>query len=410
MIGTFKHNHSVVIGGGLSGMLISYALLQKGHSVELIEKSDRLGGLIRTTTLNGGMAEWAAHSMLVSDAHVKFFKEIGVNLVKLNPKSKARYIVRNGKPRTIPLTLIEALKLIWFYFTKKSDPEPGTTLSQWAEHRLGKTALDYLVNPFVSGVYGCSPQELLARFAFPKLFSKKQKRIPSVMSAPQDGMESFIDALASKLKSFSAFKLKLGCEIKSLESFTDKNIILTLPLENCAQLFQRSLPLLSQAAAQVPYSPLISVGVFYNQSSFKKVPRGVGVLIPEIERCEDLRILGILYNSSSFSNRATVPTLESFTVMLGGTGDSNALQLSDSQILDRVRRAFHMLFGVTDEFIEVEIHRHLRAVPIYGKQLYEFHQYAAQTWCSKEGNLFFGNYTGQVSIRGMIETVLTLLK
>ncbi|MFL6210415.1 MAG: hypothetical protein ACJ74W_16280 [Pyrinomonadaceae bacterium] len=37
-----------------------------------------------------------------------------------------------------------------------------------------------------------------------------------------------------------------------------------------------------------------------------------------------------------------------------------------------------------------------------------FWQTAQAAWCATPGRILFGNYTGQVSLRGMIERALTM--
>ncbi|MEK6580668.1 MAG: hypothetical protein AABZ55_15700 [Bdellovibrionota bacterium] len=51
------------------------------------------------------------------------------------------------------------------------------------------------------------------------------------------------------------------------------------------------------------------------------------------------------------------------------------------------------------------ISRHPRAIPVYGAYLEDVWATAKASWCSTPGHVLFGNYTGQVSIRGMIETL-----
>ena len=41
----------MVIGGGPAGMMAAQTLVQRGHSVKLYEKSDRLGGLLNDACL-----------------------------------------------------------------------------------------------------------------------------------------------------------------------------------------------------------------------------------------------------------------------------------------------------------------------------------------------------------------------
>ena len=37
-----------VLGGGVTGLAVAYELLKRGQKVEIIERSDSLGGLVKT--------------------------------------------------------------------------------------------------------------------------------------------------------------------------------------------------------------------------------------------------------------------------------------------------------------------------------------------------------------------------
>ena len=55
MIGT------AVIGGGLSGLVRAWSLLQRGEDVILLEASPRAGGVVRTEQRDGFLLEMAQH-------------------------------------------------------------------------------------------------------------------------------------------------------------------------------------------------------------------------------------------------------------------------------------------------------------------------------------------------------------
>ena len=53
-----------IIGGGAAGMITAYLLDQKGHAVEVFEKTDKLGGNIRTLNKNVSIASKYEHLYL----------------------------------------------------------------------------------------------------------------------------------------------------------------------------------------------------------------------------------------------------------------------------------------------------------------------------------------------------------
>jgi hypothetical protein len=62
------------------------------------------------------------------------------------------------------------------------------------------------------------------------------------------------------------------------------------------------------------------------------------------------------------------------------------------------------LLGIKGEPAELVINRWRRAIPQYSTALPSVWRTARESWCAEPGRILFGNYTGQVSLRGMIET------
>jgi hypothetical protein len=93
--------------------------------------------------------------------------------------------------------------------------------------------------------------------------------------------------------------------------------------------------------------------------------------------------------------------------MMGGTTGSYWLRASDAEIQQAIKLEFSHLLGIREPLATV-IHRWPFALPQYGIDLPKVWQSARTGWCAQQGHLLFGNYTGQISLRGMIESALAL--
>ena len=93
-----------VIGGGISGLTAAYELHQQGTPFVLLEKSDRLGGLIFTEQINGFTIDAGPDSLLIQKpAAVELCVELGLEahlISTLEPRTA--YIVRNGMLHALP--------------------------------------------------------------------------------------------------------------------------------------------------------------------------------------------------------------------------------------------------------------------------------------------------------------------
>ncbi|HZM98224.1 MAG TPA: hypothetical protein VFB70_02470, partial [Pyrinomonadaceae bacterium] len=85
------------------------------------------------------------------------------------------------------------------------------------------------------------------------------------------------------------------------------------------------------------------------------------------------------------------------------TSQRNWLTATDEEIEAAIASELNILLGI-QEILSVVIHRWPAALPQYGSDLPAVWQCARDTWCTTPGRMLFGNYTGQISLRGMIES------
>jgi oxygen-dependent protoporphyrinogen oxidase len=264
----------------------------------------------------------------------------------------------------------------------------------------------------VTGVYACRPEDLLVNLAFPKLMNLRssksasknvthEKKSRARMMTPTDGMGSVIQALVRELEDQIVYGVQIeNVEDSKLSNFT--NQVWTIPAPLLSAALQKADPASSNALKEVRYSSLITATGFFDETKMR-APRGVGVLIP---RDQGLRTLGVLYNSSSFPNRALKPRTTSLTFMFGGTADTAAIDLTDLEIKTIIRIEAEKIFGAgSGALLHTEITRWKQAIPLYDASLLHAINAMRNGFFSRPGRLVFANYSGQVSIRGLIESL-----
>jgi protoporphyrinogen/coproporphyrinogen III oxidase len=420
VIGTINHNkrEATIVGAGIAGMLAAYALDARGYRVTLIEAKGRAGGLIQTRRTDFGIAESAAHSLIATEAVRELCRDLEIELIAPRKDAKAKYVVRNGKLTRFPLTLRETLDSVRHAAFARSPNREDETLDRWAQRHVGNAACDYLLTPFVRGIYGVQPAELGVSTAFPFLnlaegqtllgafarHRKKSRKKPSkARVAPRLGMGDLVTKLERRLEQ------RLGSRFRKVEELREvpdaANVILATPAYAAARLLESSAPELAADLRKVRYTPIVSVTTFVERRAFERPIHGVGVLMPA---CENTKSLGILFNSSSFEYRVTDDTrLASFTVMMGGTAGPSWVNANDEEIQQAIKLELFEFLGIREPLATV-IHRWPCALPQYGTELPNVWQSARKSWCAKPGHLLFGNYTGQISLRGMIESAVAL--
>ncbi|HYX41363.1 MAG TPA: protoporphyrinogen oxidase [Pyrinomonadaceae bacterium] len=428
MIGSFDETRreATVIGAGIAGLLAAYALDRQGYEVTLLEGAARAGGLIQTRRNAYGIAETAAHSLLITPQVAALCRELGVELTEVRKSSRARFILRAGKLRKFPLTFGEAADALKHAaFARGENHLETQDLETWGRRHLGAAAVEYLLTPFVRGIYGVQPCELGLAAAFPELAiapsrtllgtmlrkalrgSKKhnhaaphdQPKERRRMVAPRLGMGDLATRLERRLEARLGARFRRGVRVSDLPDAP--NLVIATPADSAAQLLATDAPALSQQLHAIKYTPLVTVTAFVARDSFTRPINGVGVLAAasEARKC-----LGILFNSSAFAGRVQDETRHaSFTLLFGGSAQPHWLAASDEEIALAVRAELADILGVCGAPLELVITRQPRGVPQYSAALPQVWQTARATWCAQTGHVLFGNYTGQVSLRGMIE-------
>ena len=420
MIGTLdkRYREITIVGAGIAGMLAAYVLDKHGYCVTLLEKTSRAGGLLQTTRTDCGIAESAAHSLIATKTVSALCSDLNVELIEPRKDSSAKYVVRDGRLRRFPLNLREAINGLRHAAFERS--ENGTEdLDAWGRRHLGDAAADYLLTPFVRGIYGVQPAELGVATAFPFLkllqgetlfgsmlrhrLHRSGKKEKKHRAAPRFGMGDLVSKLEQRLDAQLGSRFRRNENVDALPD--SANVMLATPAPAAAGLLQPLVPQLAEQLGTVHYTPMVSVTTFVERSAFSHPINGVGVLMPARE---ETKSLGMLFNSSSFGYRVVdEDRLASFTVMMGGTAHPEWLEASDAEIQQAIKFELSALLGIREPHSMV-IHRWPAALPQYSVDLRAVWQKARDSWCVIPGRMLFGNYTGQISLRGMIESAAAL--
>jgi oxygen-dependent protoporphyrinogen oxidase len=411
MLGRLDENfrEAVIIGAGFSGLLAAYRLLQRGYQVSLYDAAQHAGGLIQTQQTEYGIAESAAHTIRSSPAMDALFQELNVEPV--TARTNKKYILRGGKFRSFPLTISETADLAMraAFNPAKSYYE---SLEDWALHHAGRGARNNIFHPMMQGIYAALPSELLPDLVFPKLIPPQGKTLlqhvltnrrsnpyKSRVMAPRAGMAALTDALFKTILANSNAKVCLGQKISELPDVP--NVILATPAAVTAQILNLNFSKSAQVLSDIRYAPMIAATVFLDKK-MHAAPNGIGVLCAAHEPRQSL---GILFNSATFEERVRDEiTTASYTVMLGGTGAPEIMAFSNEALRGIVISELQAILKLSAAPLEIIIHRWPEAIPVYSPQLQAAHEVLRGDFCVAPGRMIFGNYTGQISLRGMVDT------
>jgi len=415
----------VVIGSGISGLSTAYRLKKLGYDVVVYEKDDDIGGNVKTVKKNGYLFELGPQTILADDEVLKFLDEIGLKPQKASPYSKNRYIYKKGKLIPLPLSPVSFLfsPLLSIKGKVKVLLEPWAkpplkeeeSVSEFVRRRLGQEFLDYIVAPFISGVYAGDPEELSVKYAVRRVYElereygslirgaikKKALGPKGELISFEGGLKTLINRLANGLE---VKKENVVLRIRRKEDrfildtregkIEAKSVVVSSPAYTSSYLLKDLSWSASLEFDKIDYVPVIVVNVSVKAGD---VPDGFGLLVP---RREGKRILGVIFSSKLFLERSPEGK-DLLTVYMGGATDREVIELSEEGVAETVERELKEILGVSDAEI-LHIQKWKRAIPQYTLGYGKYLDLAKEMEEIHKGLFLTGNYLSGISVADCI--------
>lgn len=436
--------NAVVVGAGIAGLACAYRLKQLGVAVMLLEETDRVGGVIGSVRQNGFLFEKGPQSFLGTEPLLKLIQELGIEreLVRSDPRAP-RYVLLKHELHAVPmspsalltsslLTPGSRFRVVSEAFRKSRAPNDEESVAQFVRRKFGHEILEYLVTPFVSGIYAGDPEKLSLKSAFPSLSEWEQqygsvlrgamksrpapgKPRPS-LSSFQDGLSTLLDALAKQLG--ESVRLRSGAEFVAKASPTPDSgfqlrirsngngaelnasaIVFAAPAYIAGHLLKPFSERMAASLSGIAYAPVAVVGGGYWQKQIATPLEGFGYLVP---RSEGYQVLGTVWNSSLFPCRAPegMATLTSF---IGGATNPPIVQMDPENILDVVESDVAKILDIGGPPAERSVWRYPKALPQYNLGHAQVVTSVREEIAEIPGLFLCGNYLEGPSIGNCVE-------
>ena len=406
-----RKRNIVVIGAGLTGLTTALTLKRKDKDVEVVECQNRIGGQMQTQQADGFTFESGPSTGVVSYPEVsELFTSLypSCELEVAKESSKKRLIWKGSAFHPLPASLMGGVTTPLFRWRDKfgillepfrtKGTNPDETVGALTIRRLGRSYLDYAVDPFLSGVYAGDPMRLVTRYAMPKLYNLEQnygsfirgafakakqpksdrdKLATKKVFSVKGGFGRLIEAMGTALGNEN---ITVGAQSVSVRpcgntwqvDYTDAR--LNHVVINCdkvvttcgSYVLPQLLPFVDgkimSALNNLTYAPIIQVAVGIKNSDGND-PVGFGGLVPSLEKRD---VLGILFPSSCFEGR-TPDGGVLFSFFIGGIRHPECLQMTDEQISAMVTADLSSMLGykATTHPDLVRVFRHSHAIPQY---------------------------------------------
>lgn len=401
---------TMIIGAGLTGLTCAHYLAKKDRDFLIVDKQAKIGGVIGTVQEDGFLYETGPNTGVVSHPEVAdLFDELKEHMTYENAdeKSEKRYVLKDGKWVALPSGLIGGITTPLFSWSDKfrllGEPfrAPGTnpneSLADMVKRRMGKSFLNYAVDPFILGIYAGDPAQLVPKYALPKLYNleqdygsfiggtikkKRKENDPEAKKATRKifsvvgGLERLMEALQ---KSSGAEKCLLGIQNISVEksaagyllkgtrasgddvSIEANHIISTVGAYAIRELFPFFADNHIRNIENLHYTKVIEVAVGFKKWTGRPLD-AFGALIPHREMRD---ILGIMFMSSLFKNRAPVDGAL-MTIFIGGVRRQELCDLDDNGVKELLETELTDLLELKEFNPDLfKIMRHTHAIPQY---------------------------------------------
>ena len=439
-----------IIGGGITGLTAAFQLQRAGHSVVLYESDGRVGGVIQSLREDGYLAEFGPNTALETSPKIReLVADLGLTERRMysDPRADNRYLVRGHKPVRLPGSAAAFLKtplfssraklrLLWEPFVKRAPADSEESVADFVRRRIGQEFLDYAINPLVAGIYAGDPARLSVQHAFPKLHTveqrygslilgqflgareRKRRAEVSKQDAKKLSFDEGLQVLTDTLRARLGQAVRLNSPVTALcldpsgwtvsargvgggqpEETEHSAVVYCGPAYRLPEIeFGGERRIGFAPLSQINYPPVASVVLGFRRSDVAHPLDGFGMLVPEVE---GLNILGTLFSSSLFPNRAPEGFV-TLTSYVGGTRAPELALLKPSELSELVKRDLREVLGVSGKTTFEHCFLFSKAIPQYEVGYGRFKDLMNEAEAKAPGLFLAGNYREGISLSDSI--------
>lgn len=451
-------NSVAIIGAGITGLTAGFHLQRKGIPVTVYEASGRAGGVIQSIRKDGYLAETGPNTILETSPRIsRLIEDAGLQSHKLNPdpQAEARYVVRYKRPIAMPgsplgffTTNLFSTKAKFAILREPFIPArrdgKEESIAEFVVRRLGNEFLDHAIDALVAGIYAGDPRKLSVTQAFPKLAqletkygslikgqilgARERKRRSEVAKdrAPKFSFDEGLQVLTDTLRERLGNSVHLNNSVTRLiHTGTHSSPGAAIPagwlldvrenshetrVEHSAVIYAGTAFKLAELQieshedlalnrlSEIRYPPVASLVLGFRREDVAHPCQGFGMLIPKVE---GFKILGTIFSSSLFPNRAPVGHL-TLTCYIGGERYPELASLPHDKLVAIACEDLRVLLGAKGKPTFEHSTFYPRAIPQYNVGFGAYRELMTNIESKAPGFFLAGHYRDGVSLSDSI--------
>ncbi len=418
-------------------MSTAWYLKKKGFEVTLFEAQEDTGGVIRSVSNQYSVFDFGPNTIRDKTGSVsEMITDLGLEdeVLSMSEGSKTRFIVKNGELKKIkqnPISFLFSDVLSW-KGKKKLFSEPlkkslnsdaDESIGSFLERRIGKEAVEYLADPFFSGIYAgdiysLSKNKLIGKLAdfeqdygsivkgFLKSRKEKSSFKPKVISFKM-GVQQLTDKLTERLqdsilheevKSLQVQQSNFKVTTADHEYIFDK-VVSCLPAYVLKEVLKTDNQKLENSLSEINYSPMLSTQLVFKKEDLNLPENGFGFLVP---RKENTRLLGAIWKSNIFPDQ-TEDEYVHVNLMTGGSHDIKVIDQDIRVIEKEVIEEFSTIMNVKGGAEMVSSKLWKKAIPQFHVDFASVEDSMNRFQKENEGFYIGGNFRWGVSVSDCVD-------
>jgi len=410
---------AVVIGGGITGLTAAFRLRELAAEREIplvvtvLEASRRAGGALLTIRRDGFIAEAGADSFITDkpDA-IDLARRLGLEneLIGTNTENRGAFVVRSGRMVPIPegfalmapgrigpimrspiFSPLGKLRIALERFIPARRIGDDESLASFVRRRLGREALDRLVQPLAGGIYVGDPERLSMAASFAR-FREMERQHGSLYRGVRRSVGPAAATGGVRYGLFASFRTGMGALTQRLEQRLGEGlmhdaavaavkrsdeswrlametggeieadaVICTASAPAAARILATVAPEASRDLAAIEYESSAVVNLAYDERDLTRPIGRFGAVVPAGEH---RRIVALSFSSLKFPGRAPAGQFL-VRAFVGGAFNRAMLDFDDDRLIAEVRDELRALVGIEAAPRMTAVNRWLGAMPQY---------------------------------------------
>jgi oxygen-dependent protoporphyrinogen oxidase len=408
-----------VVGGGIAGLAAAYELTaqasEKGLplTLDIFESRDRLGGVILTEREGDYVLDAGPDAILtLKPAALQLCGELGLDddIIPTRDEHRGVALYSRGKLRSLPygtgsswtrklsayvssgvVSWGSKLRMAGDLVMPRGPVLDDESMGEFFGRRLGREAVDRIIDPLIAGIYSGDPDKLSIYSTFPRfpqMVANNRSLLLTMLKTPQSsrsggrtlpvfcslrqGLSQLVERIEARLDgagvslSTDVTAVRPGADGYTLQTssgvrdgYTD--VILAVPAWTAARMLGDDLGALKRMMESIRYVSSGAVFFAYRKSDVADLTRGYGFLIPN---CEGRRIKGATWITNKFAHRSPDDGFLA-RCFVGGDRTADELEMDDDDVIRMCRDELREIAGITAEPLFGRVYRWRDSNPQY---------------------------------------------